>query len=67
MAHFFSILFFGLAFTGVCSICLALIPMIRPECRRFDARFLLFWGRYFLPAWAFQEIIFRVVFGTFFP
>lgn len=67
MIHFASTVFFGLAATSVGSACLALIPTFRPERKRFDDRFLFFLGRYFLPAWAFQEVVFRLVFGAFFP
>jgi hypothetical protein len=67
MVHFFSIVLFGLLLASVGSVCLALIPTFRPDRKRFDDRFLFFLGRYFLPAWAFQEVLFRVVFGVFFP
>jgi hypothetical protein len=61
------LILFGAIASGTAAVPLAALPGFRSDRTEFAKRFVYFLWRYCLPIWAFQELIFRIVFGRFFP
>jgi hypothetical protein len=67
MVHLIQVISFGALVCTIASTALALAPGFRPERTGFGRRFLFFFWRFSLPAWAVLELAMLVFTGRFYP